>query len=271
MRSSTSRYPAEWRASSESGVLPSMGRSPVSRITARYSAGGRSRELTDPVADTRADTMAKLGDLAASAGPPPHPHAGLARPRRRRGGRFRAARRPRSPGCGPRPASRSRCARRTRRATRRRASATATAYPQGRPLPRVPRGASSARRPAGTGRATGSSRSGTACRSARRCGPPGPRVVFLHHVHGAMWRMVLPPRTSRSSARLLEKRIAPPIYRRSRIITLSESSRDELIHELDFEPIARLGRAARASTRASRPATRPPRSPRRRSSSPSGG
>ncbi len=63
----------------------------------------------------------------------------------------------------------------------------------------------------------------------------GPRVVFLHHVHGAMWKMVLPPNLA-TFGETVEKRIAPPIYRRSRIITLSESSRDELIHDLKLKP-----------------------------------
>ncbi len=62
----------------------------------------------------------------------------------------------------------------------------------------------------------------------------GPRVVFLHHVHGAMWKMVLPPNLAKFGE-TVEKRIAPPIYRRSRIITLSGSSRDELVHELKFD------------------------------------
>jgi glycosyltransferase involved in cell wall biosynthesis len=58
-----------------------------------------------------------------------------------------------------------------------------------------------------------------------------PRVVFLHHVHAEMWKMVLP----RGLAELgygFEHHIAPPIYRRSRIITLSESSRDEIVEQL---------------------------------------
>jgi glycosyltransferase involved in cell wall biosynthesis len=63
----------------------------------------------------------------------------------------------------------------------------------------------------------------------------GPRVVFLHHVHGAMWKMVLPPNLAKFGE-TVEKRVAPPIYRGSRIVTLSESSRDELIHELKFKP-----------------------------------
>ncbi len=63
----------------------------------------------------------------------------------------------------------------------------------------------------------------------------GPRVVFLHHVHGEMWRMVLPPNLARLGE-LLEHRLAPPLYRRSPILTLAESSRTELIEELGFKP-----------------------------------
>jgi glycosyltransferase involved in cell wall biosynthesis len=51
----------------------------------------------------------------------------------------------------------------------------------------------------------------------------GPRVVFLHHVHAEMWKMVLPPRLA-AIGDTVERRIAPLLYRRSRIITLSRSS-----------------------------------------------
>ena len=47
----------------------------------------------------------------------------------------------------------------------------------------------------------------------------GPHVVFLHRVHGAMWKMVLPPNLA-AFGETIEKRIAPPIYRRSRMVTL---------------------------------------------------
>lgn len=63
----------------------------------------------------------------------------------------------------------------------------------------------------------------------------GPRVTWLHHVHGVMWRMVLPPNLA-SLGETIERRLAPPVYRRTRIITLSESSRRELIDELGFRP-----------------------------------
>lgn len=59
----------------------------------------------------------------------------------------------------------------------------------------------------------------------------GPRIVFLHHFHGAMWRMVLPPRLARLGE-VMERTVAPPLYRRARIVTLSDSSREELVAEM---------------------------------------
>ena len=56
----------------------------------------------------------------------------------------------------------------------------------------------------------------------------GPRIVFLHHVHAEMWGMVLPPTLARMGD-LVERRIAPRFYRSSRIVTLSDSSRDEIV------------------------------------------
>jgi glycosyltransferase involved in cell wall biosynthesis len=65
----------------------------------------------------------------------------------------------------------------------------------------------------------------------------GPRVVFLHHLHKHMWPMVLPDNpTAARFGELLERRIAPPLYRRTSIVTLSESSRRELVHEQGFRP-----------------------------------
>lgn len=60
----------------------------------------------------------------------------------------------------------------------------------------------------------------------------GPRLVFLHHVHAEMWKMVLPPNLARLG-NLLESRIAPPIYHQSRMVTLSPSSKAEML-ELGF-------------------------------------
>ena len=59
----------------------------------------------------------------------------------------------------------------------------------------------------------------------------GPRVTWLHHVHEDMWPLVLPPGLARAG-QLLERRIAPPFYRRTPIITLSESSKRHLVDRL---------------------------------------
>jgi glycosyltransferase involved in cell wall biosynthesis len=63
----------------------------------------------------------------------------------------------------------------------------------------------------------------------------GPRIVFLHHVHAEMWGMVLPPNLARLGD-TMERRIAPRFYQRSRIVTLSESSRDEIVEMLRLRP-----------------------------------
>ncbi|HAM02358.1 MAG TPA: glycosyltransferase family 1 protein [Acidimicrobiaceae bacterium] len=59
----------------------------------------------------------------------------------------------------------------------------------------------------------------------------GTRVVFLHHVHAEMWRMVLSPALARAG-QLVERRLAPPLYRRTRLVTLSDSSRREIAEVL---------------------------------------
>ncbi|MDQ1468411.1 MAG: hypothetical protein QOH10_2826 [Actinomycetota bacterium] len=61
-----------------------------------------------------------------------------------------------------------------------------------------------------------------------------PRVVWLHHVHDTMWEMTLPPRLARLG-RTVEYHVAPPLYRRTQIITLSESSKRELVSKLHFK------------------------------------
>ncbi len=66
---------------------------------------------------------------------------------------------------------------------------------------------------------TGSSRSGTACPSGRRCRRPARGSCSFHHVPGR-WKMVLPPNTGRS-ARPSRSASLAPIYRRSRVVTLS--------------------------------------------------
>jgi glycosyltransferase involved in cell wall biosynthesis len=62
-----------------------------------------------------------------------------------------------------------------------------------------------------------------------------PRVVFLHHVHAEMWQMVLSPRLA-GVGNALEQRIAPPLYRSTSIVTLSESSKAEMVDRLRFSP-----------------------------------
>jgi glycosyltransferase involved in cell wall biosynthesis len=62
-----------------------------------------------------------------------------------------------------------------------------------------------------------------------------PRIVFLHHVHAEMWNMVLSPSLARVGY-ALEHRVAPPFYRRSQIVTLSASARDDLVDRLHFAP-----------------------------------
>lgn len=61
----------------------------------------------------------------------------------------------------------------------------------------------------------------------------GPHAVWLHHVHGPMWEMTLPPGLARAG-RVFEERIAPRFYRATPIVTLSSSSRAELIDEMGF-------------------------------------
>jgi glycosyltransferase involved in cell wall biosynthesis len=63
----------------------------------------------------------------------------------------------------------------------------------------------------------------------------GPRLVFLHHVHAEMWRMVLPGWMARLGE-ATERRVAPPLYRSTRIVTLSRSARDEIVELLRLPP-----------------------------------
>lgn len=63
----------------------------------------------------------------------------------------------------------------------------------------------------------------------------GPRVAFVHHVHADMWRQVLSARLA-PVGELVELRIAPLLYRRTRVLTPSESSRADLIERLHLHP-----------------------------------
>jgi glycosyltransferase involved in cell wall biosynthesis len=62
----------------------------------------------------------------------------------------------------------------------------------------------------------------------------GPRMLFLHHVHGPMWDQILPGPLA-TVGRNMESRLSPPIYRRGWTGTPSEATREELI-ELGFTP-----------------------------------
>ncbi|MGH9054908.1 MAG: glycosyltransferase family 4 protein, partial [Acidimicrobiales bacterium] len=64
---------------------------------------------------------------------------------------------------------------------------------------------------------------------------PHPRAVFLHHVHGGMWDVVLPPALA-AVGKFVERRLAPPMYRRTPVVTLSESSRRQIVDVLGFDP-----------------------------------
>ena len=58
-----------------------------------------------------------------------------------------------------------------------------------------------------------------------------PHVTFIHHVHREMWDLTLPPRLA-TFGRLLEQRIAPPFYRRSRVLTPSATSKQCIVDYL---------------------------------------
>jgi glycosyltransferase involved in cell wall biosynthesis len=62
-----------------------------------------------------------------------------------------------------------------------------------------------------------------------------PHITLVHHVHKDMWRLVLEEKLA-PYGEFIERRIAPPFYRNTPIVTLSESSRRELIDYLRFKP-----------------------------------
>lgn len=63
----------------------------------------------------------------------------------------------------------------------------------------------------------------------------GPRITFVHHVHGPMWDQIF-PKPFNHAGRALEARLAPPFYRRGLTMTPSDATRDELIDALGFRP-----------------------------------
>src|SRR6202034_1755660 len=58
-----------------------------------------------------------------------------------------------------------------------------------------------------------------------------PRVVFLHHVHAEMWQMVLSRALARTGS-TIERVLAPPLYRRDAVVTLSESAKGGIVDQL---------------------------------------
>jgi glycosyltransferase involved in cell wall biosynthesis len=65
-----------------------------------------------------------------------------------------------------------------------------------------------------------------------------PSIIVLHHVHAEMWKMVLGDDNPKLAAagEYLERAMAPLLYRRSRIVTLSESSKTDIIEQLRLKP-----------------------------------
>ncbi len=67
----------------------------------------------------------------------------------------------------------------------------------------------------------------------------GPKVAWMHHLHDTMWEMTLPPRLAKIG-RNIEFRYAPPAYKLTKtpVVTLSESSKAQLVSQLKFKPSA---------------------------------
>ena len=61
-----------------------------------------------------------------------------------------------------------------------------------------------------------------------------PHITFLHHVHAEMWDMTLPPQLARdrSHARVADRAAGLPAHAD---VTLSNSSKHELVHDLGFK------------------------------------
>lgn len=60
------------------------------------------------------------------------------------------------------------------------------------------------------------------------------RMVFLHHVHHRMWNLVMPAPLA-ALGRTIEGRLAPGFYRSTPVVTLSESSRDQIVSTLGLD------------------------------------
>ena len=62
-----------------------------------------------------------------------------------------------------------------------------------------------------------------------------PFVSFVHHVHADTWKILLPPAMARVGE-TLELRVAPPLYRRTRFVTPSNSTRHDVVSLLRADP-----------------------------------
>ena len=60
-------------------------------------------------------------------------------------------------------------------------------------------------------------------------------ITLVHHVHKDMWRLVLEDRLA-PYGEFLERRLAPPFYRRTPIVALSQSTKAELVDYLHLKP-----------------------------------
>ncbi len=61
----------------------------------------------------------------------------------------------------------------------------------------------------------------------------GPRATWLHHIHDEMWDMVLSERLARLG-KTVELKIAPHFYRRTQLVTLSESSKETILNRFNM-------------------------------------
>jgi glycosyltransferase involved in cell wall biosynthesis len=61
----------------------------------------------------------------------------------------------------------------------------------------------------------------------------GPRIAVVHHVHKEMWELTLSARLAKFG-RTIEERVAPRFYRNTRIVTVSDSTKRELVDDLGF-------------------------------------
>jgi glycosyltransferase involved in cell wall biosynthesis len=66
----------------------------------------------------------------------------------------------------------------------------------------------------------------------------GPRVVVIHHVHAEMWRMVLGDDAPwlATLGHAVEHHVAPLAYRRARVVTPSPSSKRDIVERLGLRP-----------------------------------